>query len=71
MASHNRLAERRHDDDRVINYRLAHFLRLHRGKFIENNAPIDSFDAVEQELGGPLAQHGAGTVEPQGNQVAQ
>ena len=46
-------------DGRVISYRLAHFLRFRDGKIIENLSLIDSFDAVEQVLGHPLAVHEA------------
>lgn len=53
----NRLSARG-DDGRVISYRLAHFMRFRDGKLIENISLIDSFDAVEQVLGHPLAMHG-------------
>lgn len=56
-ATLNRLAARRRDDGRVISYRLAHFLRFRNDKVIENISLIDSFDAVEQVLGHPLAVH--------------
>ena len=51
VATLNRLAARRSEDDRVISYRLAHFLRFRDGKIIENLSLIDSFDAAEQVLG--------------------
>ena len=44
-------------DDRVISYRLAHFVRFRAGKIIRNRSLIDSFDAVEQVLGHPLDVH--------------
>jgi ketosteroid isomerase-like protein len=44
-------------DGRVISYRLAHFVRFRAGKIIRNLSIIDSFDAVEQVLGHPLAVH--------------
>jgi ketosteroid isomerase-like protein len=47
----------RSSDGRVISYRLAHFLRFRDGKIVENLTLIDSFDAVEQVLGHPLAVH--------------
>jgi ketosteroid isomerase-like protein len=53
----NRLSARSHDG-RVITYRVAHFMRFRDGKLIENIALIDSFDAVEQVLGHPLAMRG-------------
>ena len=58
VATLNRLAARSHDG-RVISYRLAHFLRFKDGKLVENLSLIDSFDAVEQVLGHPLAVHEA------------
>lgn len=59
VATLNRLAARRTDDGRVISYRLAHFLRFRDGKVIETVSLIDSYDAVEQVLGHPLAEHAA------------
>ena len=44
-------------NDRVISYRLAHFVRFRAGKIIRNRSLIDSFDAVEQVLGHPLDVH--------------
>lgn len=44
---------------RVISYRVAHFFRFAGGKLVENLTLIDSFDAVEQVLGHPLAVHEA------------
>ncbi len=55
VATLNRLSARRRDDGRMISYRLAHFMRFRDGKVIENLSLIDSFDAVEQVLGHPLA----------------
>ncbi len=62
VATLNRLSARRGDDGRVISYRLAHFMRFRAGKVIENLSLIDSFDAVEQVLGVPLAVHGGAPV---------
>ena len=56
VATLNRLSARS-SDGRVISYRLAHFLRFRDGKVVENISLIDSFDAVEQVLGHPLAVH--------------
>jgi ketosteroid isomerase-like protein len=56
VATLNRLSARS-SDGRVISYRLAHFLRFRDGKVVENISLIDSFDAVEQVLGHPLALH--------------
>jgi ketosteroid isomerase-like protein len=69
VATLNRLAARHHNDDRVISYRLAHFLRFRDGKVIENVSLIDSFDAVEQVLGIPLTEHDC-TVAEAGGLVA-
>lgn len=41
--------------DRVVSYRLAHFLRFRDGKIVEMRAIIDSYDAVEQVLGHEIA----------------
>ena len=49
-------AVRQHQEDgRIISYRLAHFSRFRDGKMVENLSLLDSFDAVEQVLGHPLA----------------
>jgi ketosteroid isomerase-like protein len=55
VAMLNRQSARRADDGRVISFRVANFLRFRDGKVIENLSLIDSFDAVEQVLGHPLA----------------
>ena len=57
VATLNRLAAHRASDARVISYRLAHFMRFADGKVTEALSLIDSFDAVEQVLGHPLAVH--------------
>jgi ketosteroid isomerase-like protein len=57
VATLNRLAATRTQDDRVVCYRLAHFTRFRHGKVIENISLLDSFDAVEQILGHPLEVH--------------
>lgn len=55
VAMLNRRAAQRYADGRVISYRVANFLRFQDGKVIENLSLLDSFDAVEQVLGHPLA----------------
>jgi ketosteroid isomerase-like protein len=55
VATLNRLWAKRTEDGRVISYRLAHFMRFAHGKVVDNLTLIDSFDAVEQVLGHPLA----------------
>lgn len=57
VATLNRLSARRTDDGRVISYRVANFIRFRDDKVIENLSLLDSFDAVEQLLGHPLAVH--------------
>jgi ketosteroid isomerase-like protein len=72
-ASLNRLTACRHGDERVISYRLAHFMRFQDDKLISNMSLIDSFDAVEQVLGHPIAVDGppAGLMIGEGdNRVA-
>src|SRR6185312_1348963 len=46
-------------DGRGISYRVVHFFQFRDGKLVENLTLIDSFDAVEQVLGHPLALHEA------------
>ncbi len=69
VATLNRLWAKRTEDGRVISYRLAHFMRFARGKVVENLSLIDSFDAVEQVLGHPLAMQ-ADRAGAAGNMVA-
>jgi ketosteroid isomerase-like protein len=56
VAMLNRQSARRTEDGRVISYRVANFMRFRDGKVVENLSLLDSFDAVEQVLGHPLAQ---------------
>lgn len=69
VATLNSLAAICAADGRVIRYRLAHFTRFRDGKVIENLSLLDSFDAVEQVLGHPLAAH-AEYERPTGELVA-
>src|SRR5471032_2671830 len=57
VATLNRLSATGSGNGRVIAYRLAHFMRFRDGKVVENLSLLDSFDAVEQVLGHPLAVH--------------
>ncbi|MGH6664240.1 MAG: nuclear transport factor 2 family protein [Pseudolabrys sp.] len=66
VATLNRLWANRTVDGRVISYRLAHFLRFRGGKVVKNLSLIDSFDAVEQVLGHPLAVQAERTVAGHG-----
>jgi ketosteroid isomerase-like protein len=69
VAMLNRQSARRTDDGRVISFRVANFLRFQDGKVIANLSLLDSFDAVEQVLGHPLAVH-EGEPAGQGDLVA-
>lgn len=69
VAMLNRQSSKRAEDGRVISFRVANFMRFQDGKVIENVSLIDSFDAVEQVLGHPLAVHGGRHVA-QGDLVA-
>jgi hypothetical protein len=46
----------RRDVGHPISYRIAQFVQFRSGKVIEYVSIIDSFDAVEQVLGHPLAR---------------
>jgi ketosteroid isomerase-like protein len=70
VAMLNRRSARRTVDDRVISYRVANFMRFKDDKVIANLSLIDSFDAVEQVLGRPLAVHAKLDHEEAGNVVA-
>jgi len=51
----SRQSARHSGDGRTISYRVANFMRFRDGKVLENLTLMDSFDAVEQVLGQPLA----------------
>jgi ketosteroid isomerase-like protein len=53
VATLNRLSVR--IGDRIVSYRLAHCMRFRDGKVVENLSLIDSFNAVAQVFGQPLA----------------
>jgi ketosteroid isomerase-like protein len=59
----SRQSSRRTADDRAISYRVANFMRFLDGKVVENISLIDTFDAVEQVLGRPLALHDAPRID--------
>jgi ketosteroid isomerase-like protein len=69
LAMLNRQSGRRGADGRVISFRVANFMRFEDGKVIANLSLIDSFDAVEQVLGHPLAVHVSPAIDA-GNVVA-
>lgn len=58
LAMLHRQSGRRSADGRVISFRVANFIRFQDDKVIANLSLIDSFDAVEQVLGRPLASCG-------------
>jgi ketosteroid isomerase-like protein len=70
VATLNRLTVRRLADGRIISYRLAHFMRFKDDKLISNLSLIDTFDAVEQVLGHPLAVPAAAPPNSTGDLVA-
>ena len=51
----SRQLARRSTDGRVLSFRVANFMRFRDGCVIDNLSLLDSFDAVEQVLGHPLA----------------
>lgn len=53
-ATLNRISSPFRQGNRVISYRVAHFLRFRDNLLIESIAIIDSFDAAEQIVGHPL-----------------
>lgn len=55
IAMLHRQSAKRATDGRVISYRVANFMRFRDGKVVENLSLLDTFDAVEQVLGHPLA----------------
>jgi ketosteroid isomerase-like protein len=63
VAMLNRRSARRSADGRVISYRVANFMRFEDDQVITNLSLIDSFDAVEQVLGHPLAVHASPTID--------
>lgn len=51
LAMLHRQSARRTGDGRVINYRVANFIRFRDNKVVSNLSLLDTFDAVEQVLG--------------------
>lgn len=62
----SRQSSRRTADGHAICFRVANFMRFRDGKVVENISLIDSFDAVEQVLGRPLAVHEAPCLDQDG-----
>lgn len=69
LAMLHRQSGRRSADGRVISYRVGNFIRFLDDKVIANLSLMDSFDAVEQVLGRPLATNGKSPIGD-GNVVA-
>jgi ketosteroid isomerase-like protein len=69
VAMLSRQSAKRTSDGRVISYRVANFMRFRDGKVVENLSLLDSFDAVEQVLGHPLAAHES-LLPARGNMIA-
>jgi len=51
LAMLHRQSSRRASDGRVINFRVANFIRFRDNKIISNLSLLDTFDAVEQVVG--------------------
>ena len=51
LAMLHRQSSRRAADGRVINFRVANFIRFRDNKIVNNLSLLDTFDAVEQVLG--------------------
>jgi ketosteroid isomerase-like protein len=51
LAMLHRQSSRRAADGRVINFRVANFIRFRDNKIVSNLSLLDTFDAVEQVLG--------------------
>ena len=51
LAMLHRQSSRRAADGRVVNFRVANFIRFHGGKIVSNLSLLDTFDVVEQVLG--------------------
>jgi ketosteroid isomerase-like protein len=62
----SRQSSRRTTDGQPISYRVSNFMRFLDGKLMENLSLIDTFDAVEQVLGHPLAVQEAPALDPDG-----
>ena len=70
VAMLHRQSSRRTEDGRVINYRVANFIRFQDGKIIQNLSLLDTFDAVEQVLGQRIQFDLGGKAAPQSGLVA-
>jgi ketosteroid isomerase-like protein len=51
LAMLHKQSSRRAADGRVINFRVANFMRFRDGKVVSNLSLLDTFDAVEQVMG--------------------
>jgi ketosteroid isomerase-like protein len=60
LAMLHRQSLRRTVDNRVINFRVANFIRFRNDKVVQNLSLLDSFDAVEQVMGHRIEFSAAG-----------
>jgi ketosteroid isomerase-like protein len=60
LAMLHRQSSRRTVDNRVINFRVANFIRFRNDKVVQNLSLLDSFDAVEQVMGHRIEFSAAG-----------
>jgi len=69
LAMLHRQSSRRASDGRVINFRVANFIRFRDNKIVSNLSLLDTFDAVEQVLGHRIEFDGIKQAEA-GNLIA-
>jgi ketosteroid isomerase-like protein len=69
LAMLHRQSSRRAADGRVINFRVANFIRFRDNKIVSNLSLLDTFDAVEQVLGHRIEFDGIKQAEA-GNLIA-
>jgi ketosteroid isomerase-like protein len=69
LAMLHRQSSRRAADGRVINFRVANFIRFRDNKIVSNLSLLDTFDAVEQVLGHRIEFDGIKQAEA-GNMIA-
>ena len=69
LAMLHRQSSRRASDGRVINFRVANFIRFRDDRIVSNLSLLDTFDAVEQVLGHRIEFDGIKQAEA-GNLIA-
>jgi len=70
LAMLHRQSSRRASDGRVINFRVANFIRFRNNKIVSNLSLLDTFDAVEQVIGHRIELSGLQRGAEAGNLVA-